>query len=345
MTTNKNGRVTQREIAKIAGVSQATVSMVLNDRDYSNVRIPEATRARVMRAIEQTTYVADPAARRLAGLDNKILGIFTYEPALSAESMDFYGPLLNGIERAAERLSCDLLFFTASPLVDGSRSLFHKNTRFRLADGCLLLGQQMNSAELARLVAEDFPFVAIGRRDEPDVPYVGIDYLSLTGRIIRRLDELGHERAVYLHHGTIAPAAADRRSGIAQAASGLRIAVTSVDISGLDAAAIARRVADADVTAVIAEDSFLAEAAAAALESAAPQTRFSYVALADVAGHAIGSAPLSGFDLRREAVASRALSLLQDIVLADPAEHADLQKQVLLAGEVVDGGTLLEVRR
>ncbi|HZU93829.1 MAG TPA: hypothetical protein VFF85_09410, partial [Microbacterium sp.] len=70
-----------------------------------------------------------------------------------------------------------------------------------------------------------------------------------------------------------------------------------------------------------------------------------YVALADVAGHAIGSAPLSGFDLRREAVASRALSLLQDIVLADPAEHADLQKQVLLAGEVVDGGTLLEVRR
>ncbi|WP_102194090.1 LacI family DNA-binding transcriptional regulator [Microbacterium aurantiacum] len=345
MTTNKSGRVTQREIAKIAGVSQATVSMVLNDRDYSNVRIPEATRARVLRAIEQTTYVADPAARRLAGLDNKILGIFTYEPALSAESMDFYGPLLNGIERAAERLSCDLLFFTASPLVDGSRSLFHKNTRFRLADGCLLLGQQMNGAELARLVAEGFPFVAVGRRDEPDVPYVGLDYLSLTGRIIRRLDELGHERAVYLHHGTIAPAAADRRSGIAQAASGLRLAVTSIDVSGLDRTAIARRVLDADVTAVITEDSFLAEAAAAAVRDAAPAAHFSYVALADVAGHFIGTAPLSGFDLRREAVASRALSLLQDIILTDPSDRDDLQKQVLLIGELVDGATLVEVRR
>lgn len=345
MTTNKSGRVTQREIAKIAGVSQATVSMVLNDRDYSNVRIPEATRARVLRAIEQTTYVADPAARRLAGLDNKILGIFTYEPALSAESMDFYGPLLNGIERAAERLSCDLLFFTASPLVDGSRSLFHKNTRFRLADGCLLLGQQMNSVELARLVAEGFPFVAVGRRDEPDVPYVGLDYLSLTGRIIRRVDELGHERAVYLHHGTIAPAAADRRSGIAQAASGLRLAVTSIDISGLDRVEIADRVLAADVTAVIAEDSFLAEAAAAAVRDAAPAARFSYVALADVAGHSIGAAPLSGFDLRREAVASRALSLLQDIILTDPSERDDLQKQVLLTGELVDGATLVEAGR
>ncbi|WP_341977289.1 LacI family transcriptional regulator [Microbacterium sp. LTA6] len=345
MTTNKNGRITQREIAKIAGVSQATVSMVLNDKDYSNVRIPEATRERVLRAIEQTTYVVDPAARRLAGLDNKILGIFTYEPALSAESMDFYGPLLNGIERAAERLSCDLLFFTASPLVDGSRSLFHKNTRFRLADGCLLLGQQMNGAELARLVAEGFPFVAVGRRDEPDVPYVGIDYLSLTGEIIRRLAALGHERAVYLHHGTVAPAAADRRSGIAQAASGLRIAVTSIDVTGLDRAAIARRVLELDSTAVIAEDAFLAESAASALAAEAPDAALSYVALADVAGHAIDGAPLSGFDLRREAVASRALSLLQDIILTDVAERGDLQKQVLLTGEIVDGATLHAVSR
>lgn len=345
MTTNKNGRITQREIAKIAGVSQATVSMVLNDKDYSNVRIPEATRERVLRAIEQTTYVVDPAARRLAGLDNKILGIFTYEPALSAESMDFYGPLLNGIERAAERLSCDLLFFTASPLVEGSRSLFHKNTRFRLADGCLLLGQQMNSAELARLVAEGFPFVAVGRRDEPDVPYVGIDYLSLTGEIIRRLAALGHERAVYLHHGTVAPAAADRRSGIAQAASGLRIAVTSIDVTGLDRAAIVRRVLELDSTAVIAEDAFLAESAASALAAEAPDAALSYVALADVAGHAIDGAPLSGFDLRREAVASRALSLLQDIILTDVAERGDLQKQVLLTGEIVDGATLHAVSR
>nr|BFF25676.1 hypothetical protein GCM10025732_36410 [Glycomyces mayteni] len=113
--TGKPGKVTQREIARIAGVSQTTVSMVLNDRDGSNIRIPDATRERVRRAIEQSTYVADPAARRLAGLDNKILGVFTYESALTPESMDFYGPLLNGIERAAESLGCDLLFFTSSP--------------------------------------------------------------------------------------------------------------------------------------------------------------------------------------------------------------------------------------
>lgn len=125
---SKPRKVTQREIAEIAGVSQSTVSMVLNDRDGASVRIPEATRARVRQAIEQSTYVADPAARRLAGLDNQIIGVFTYEAALSPESMDFYGPLLNGIERAAERAGCDLLFFTSSPVEDGSRRLFHKNT-------------------------------------------------------------------------------------------------------------------------------------------------------------------------------------------------------------------------
>ena len=46
---SKPRKVTQREIAYIAGVSQTTVSMVLNDRDGSNVRIPEATRARMRR--------------------------------------------------------------------------------------------------------------------------------------------------------------------------------------------------------------------------------------------------------------------------------------------------------
>ena len=124
----KPRRVTQREIAEIAGVSQTTVSVVLNDRDGTNVRIPEETRARVKAAIEQATYVADPAARRLAGLDNQIIGVFTYEEALSPESLDFYGPLLNGIERAAEEIGWDLLLFTSSPVENGTRSLFHRKT-------------------------------------------------------------------------------------------------------------------------------------------------------------------------------------------------------------------------
>lgn len=334
--TGRTGKVTQREIARIAGVSQTTVSMVLNDRDNSNVRIPDATRERVRRAIEQSTYVADPAARRLAGLDNKILGVFTYESALTPESMDFYGPLLNGIERAAEELGCDLLFFTGSPVESGRRRLFHRNTRLRLADGCVLLGQQMDGDDLERLVAESFPFVAVGRRDETDapVPYVGIDYGALTSSLIARAAELGHERAVYVHHDRDSPTARDRLAAIADESGPLAftLAAAGDDLAGLPAV-----VAEAQATVVFAEDAFLTEDIALLLGDA----DVSLAALGEVHGHRIAERPLTGFHLPRRQIAAEALALLQQLISTPADEQGTIQRQRLLQGDVELGGTLV----
>lgn len=338
---SRTGRLTQKEIAQIAGVSQATVSIVLNDREGTSARIPAATRERVKQAIAQTTYVADPAARRLAGLDNKILGIFTYESARSPESMDFYGPLLNGIEVSAERLGCDLLFFTGAPVVDGARSLFHPSTRFRLADGCVLLGQNMAEDDLRRLVAEDFPFVAVGRRDEPDVPYVGLDYRSLTRGLVERAAELGHRRAIYVHHDNHSPASRDRRSEIETAhRDGALEFDYAVTTDGIER--IAERVIERGITAVLTEDQFLAErlaAALAALGVGVPQV--SLAALAEVRGHLIDDRALAGFITPRIEMAAGALDLLQEIITTPAAERDALETQRLLTGAVEFGETLV----
>lgn len=340
---SKPRKVTQREIAEIAGVSQSTVSMVLNDRDGASVRIPEATRARVKQAIEQSTYVADPAARRLAGLDNQIIGVFTYEAALSPESMDFYGPLLNGIERAAERLGCDLLFFTSSPVEDGSRRLFHKNTRLRLADGCILLGQRMDGDDLARLVDEQFPFVAVGRRDETDapVPYVGLDYVTPTTTLIERAAQLGHERGVYVHHDVLSPAATDRMDAVraADAAGVLKFDfLREADLAALlDATKTA--------TVVFAEDSFLAEDVIHALSksSITVPENISVASLAEVRGHRADGRALTGFHVPREQVAVEALALLQQLVSSSAEEDwPSLDTQRLLSAAVELGETLTE---
>ena len=91
MPHTKSQRVTQRTIAELAGVSQATVSLVLNGKADTTSRIPEATRRRVLEAIAETTYVADPAARSLAGVGNNLVGIFTYEQAFPNETSDSAG--------------------------------------------------------------------------------------------------------------------------------------------------------------------------------------------------------------------------------------------------------------
>ncbi len=341
----KPRRVTQREIAEIAGVSQTTVSVVLNDRDGNNVRIPEETRARVKRALEQATYVADPAARRLAGLDNQIIGVFTYEAALSPESMDFYGPLLNGIERAAERIGWDLLFFTSSPVENGTRSLFHRKTRLRLADGCILLGQQMVGSELERLVAEQFPFVAVGRRDETaaPVPYVGIDYVTPTAAVIDQAVNNGHRQALYVHRGRNTPTARDRRGAVEAASSEGRLAFMLV---GEELVAELPRLAMATgATLIIAEDAFLTEDIVHALVGAGVSVpdEMSVAALGEVRGHRTDGRALTGFHVPREQVASEALELLQLLITTNPQEWSGLDAQRLLVAEVEAGDTIVRV--
>jgi DNA-binding LacI/PurR family transcriptional regulator len=213
MSPTDRARITQRTIAELAGVSQSTVSLVLNEGSNPKARIPEETRLRVLEVIRQTTYVADPVARSLAGVANKILGVFTYEPAFPADSVDFYTPLLSGIEAGAEVLGCDLLMFTSAPVHGGKRQLFHENNRLRLADGFLLLGREMDSAELAALGVGDFRAVAVGRRDDPDIPYVGVDYATAAQSLVGRALGFGHDSFYYLHVMSTGESVADRKLG------------------------------------------------------------------------------------------------------------------------------------
>ncbi|WP_230689377.1 LacI family DNA-binding transcriptional regulator [Catellatospora paridis] len=211
--------MTQQDIARMTGVSQATVSLVLNGRSDADVKLSAETREKVLRAIAETGYVADPIARRLAARHNRIIGVFTYEPVFPSANSDFYHPFLVGIEQQAEVLGCDLLLMTSTPVVDGRRRLFHGDNRLRLADGSILLGRTIDRADLARLLAEEIPFVSIGRRDDAGgpVPYVGADYAAATAEIVRQAVALGHDRLAYLGLGAGPESWADRGRGFREA--------------------------------------------------------------------------------------------------------------------------------
>ena len=211
-------RVTQRDIARMTGVSQATVSLVLNDSGA--VRIAQETRQRVLDAIRATGYVADVVGRRLADRSNRILGVFTYEPVFPSATADFYHPFLVGIEQRAEQLGCDLLLFTSSSQLAGEggagrRRIFHADSRIGIADGTILLGRRVDRDDLVRLVGEGHAFVSVGRRDDAGgpVPYVGADYSAAVAALVERARELGHTRIGYLGTGGPAESHADRRRG------------------------------------------------------------------------------------------------------------------------------------
>src|SRR5690242_7895921 len=79
------------DVARVAGVSQKTVSRVFNNEPY----VSAAVRTRVLEAAEQLGYRLNNAARALASGRTRSIGVVTLGTAL-------YGPasLLVGIERA-----------------------------------------------------------------------------------------------------------------------------------------------------------------------------------------------------------------------------------------------------
>jgi DNA-binding LacI/PurR family transcriptional regulator len=256
--TAGSGRVTQAQVARLAGVSQAVVSMVLNGSD--SLRITPETRDRVQQVLRETGYTVDIMGRRLRGGTNQILGVFTYESVFPSGVADFYRPFLLGIEEEAEAQGFDLLLFTSGGRRDGRRRIYDQGTnRLRIADGSILLGRHNDPQELAQLVEEQFPFVFVGRRESPTGPisYVGADYVSATREVHDRLWGLGHRRIGLLSVTEENEPTLDRRSGY-EAAARKRRRPPLVFLEE-DPAIALRQVLDEGVTALLVESSAMAD--------------------------------------------------------------------------------------
>jgi len=321
----------------MTGVSQATVSLVLNGR-ADDVRIAPETRERILRAIRRTGYVADPIARRLGARHNRILGVFTYEPVFPSGTGDFYHPFLVGIEEAAEGLGCDLLLMTSAPVIDGRRRIFHEASRLRLADGCVLLGRSLDRAELARLVADGHPFVSVGRRDDAGgpVPYVGADYPAATATLVRRAVQVGHRRLAYLGQGRGPESHADRMRGFAAAVEATGVAGGHEPVAGRSPEDLLAALVAAGVTAAFVEEyaDGVAIARLARERGLAVPGDLSILALGDPTRPAPTDLDFTGFRIPRRAMGWQAVEALSGLL------EGGATVQRLLACEPVVGATL-----
>ncbi|HLT60073.1 MAG TPA: LacI family DNA-binding transcriptional regulator [Microlunatus sp.] len=212
--SRKRSRPTQLDIARLAGVSQATVSMVINGGASAQL-IKESTREAVVAAAAELKYTVNPAARSLRGGRNHLLGLYTFENVFPTDDRDFYYPFLLGVEEECAERGYDLLLFTSAGR--GERSLADDRLqRMRMADGCVMLGRHVRTDDLEQLAAEHFPFVFIGRRQAPGttIPFVAPDYVQATTELIGHLVGLGHRRMVYLRQPEDSEPTTDRLNGL-----------------------------------------------------------------------------------------------------------------------------------
>lgn len=181
--------ITIVDVADEAGVSYATVSRVINNKDH----VTPDKRERVLRAMAQLGYVANMQARSLAGGESRVVGLLV--DYLSSSYMD---EIIRGIDEALDAENYDLMLYTTHRRKTKESAYVTKLTR-RLADGLLLILPRNAGAYLDTLRQRQFPHVLIDYlSDQQNVPSVSATNFRGAHDAMSFLLSLGHKRIGFI---------------------------------------------------------------------------------------------------------------------------------------------------
>lgn len=193
-------RPTQVDVARLAGVSRATVSYVLNDQIDGRVPISEDTRRRVLAAVAELDYVPDARAQALRSGNTKTIGLII---------PDIHNPhfwqIADGVEQEAYAAGYHILLSSIAPENDRAEDIF-KNLSHRRIDGLVMVPSFIYQSEeaqktLAYLVKRRLPIVGI-MSDHGEVSYamdrVVSDYRDTTVEVMTHLLSLQHRRIGFI---------------------------------------------------------------------------------------------------------------------------------------------------
>lgn len=190
----------QRDIARVAKVSQTVVSHVLNGKSAEH-GIPKDTEERVRAAMDELGYVPNISAQALRNQRNGLIGVHTFETLFPTSQQSYYFGFMVGVEERAIESGQDLLLLTSAHQHEGDQDIYRGGrNRLRITDGAIILGFNQDDAELARLADEGFPFVFIGRREKAAalMPYVTADYTGAMRTVLDEVGRHGHRTVAYL---------------------------------------------------------------------------------------------------------------------------------------------------
>lgn len=186
------------DVAARAGVSTATVSLVLRDRPGPSA----ATRAAVHRAAEELGYRADRTASLLASRGNGLVGV-----VLDVTS-PFHAELVVALDAAAAAAGRELVLATTTPR--RSVEAVVETLVDSRCDALVLLG--LGTAARLEELATQRRTVVVGRRGTEHVSGVRADDAVGLEAAVDHLVGLGHRRIAHAE-GPRGPIASARRRG------------------------------------------------------------------------------------------------------------------------------------
>lgn len=191
--------VTSNDVARLAGVSRATVSRVLNGSEHTSAE----ARKRVGEAIAQTGYVPDATARSLVGQRSHTIALSLFSTDaqhmlsyFARASNFFYHDLLGSVEAEASESGYDILLM---PRKHDSAASFVRAVRARRILGVIMMGPDLSDERIAALGESGIPTVCVDARVQgPRMTYVETDKISGAQQATSHLLDLGHRRISFM---------------------------------------------------------------------------------------------------------------------------------------------------
>ena len=202
-------RVNIRDVAKLAGVSVATVSRVVNGSDDP---VREATRDRVLQAVERLHFYPNDLARGLFQVRSNTIGVIVPDA-----SNPYYPEIVRGVEQVASDHNFAVIFCNVDHQVSKHRYYLGVLMQKRV-DGVIGVGGDYNYRQSqAALESMDMNLVLIGRHDDLDYPTIETPDFDGGRRAAEHLIADGHRRIAFVTGSVKSLASSDRRDGYLRA--------------------------------------------------------------------------------------------------------------------------------
>ena len=326
--------VTIKDVARLAKVSVATVSRVLN----ASAPVRDDTRARVLDIARELRFAPNGAARTLSRRRASALGVIL--PDLYGE---FFSELLRGIDLEAQRAGHALLVSSSHHDAHGV-SVAVRAMRGRV-DGLIVMAPEVSSASLASALPDGLPAVILNAPATPGAAAaVTVDNMGGTRVVVRHLAGLGHREVAFICGPPRNADAGARLRGYraAMRAAGLTVRDALVvpgdftEEGGWRAARELLALRGPQPTAIFAANDAMAVGALLALHEARVDVpgEISIIGFDDIPIARYVTPALTTVRVAIDVLGARAASLLFR-VLADPVMGGDAHREVIPAALIV----------
>lgn len=181
--------LTIKDIARMAGVSVATVSRVINNSKPVNDEIRE----KVEEIIRETNFRPNELARGLINKSTNLIGVIF--PQINYTSAE----LINGIEEVANMNGYNIILSNTrlNPDMELKALQLFKDKQ---VDGIILSAIHTTERHVKWMKEHKIPVVIVGQKiTEHIIPWVDVDNYTPVTEIVRYLIRCGHEKVGMIH--------------------------------------------------------------------------------------------------------------------------------------------------